>query len=145
MSLNECFERNLLRRINPNMKRARQSLEASRKRLNEARKLYEHGFYGPCIIVAYTAMLHAAKAILYRDGIIEKSHYCTFIYLREKYSDIIPRNVLVAFNVHRIERHEAIYGLDFKASKDDAKTIIVDAEVFIEAVEKVLKLSHNGV
>jgi len=30
------------------------------------------------ILAAYTAMFHAARAVLYKDGIQEKSHYATY-------------------------------------------------------------------
>jgi uncharacterized protein (UPF0332 family) len=40
-------------------------------------------------ISSYTAMFHAARAILFRDGFIkERSHECIPVYLKEKYPEL---------------------------------------------------------
>jgi len=88
MKLRECFEKRLLRRIAPDMEKAKKSLEMSIKKLEEAKKALEYNLLDSCMIMAYTAMFHAARALLYKDGIQEKSHLCLIIYLREKYSEL---------------------------------------------------------
>ncbi|MBI3334420.1 hypothetical protein HYZ97_02950, partial [Candidatus Pacearchaeota archaeon] len=68
-----------------------------------------------------------------------KNHYAIFIYLKEKYANKIPLNIINLFNIYRIERHEAVYGLEYKPSKEDAKSAIEDAKIFIKEIENQLK------
>jgi len=92
-----------------------------------------------CIIFGYTAMFHAARALLYKDGIQEKSHLCVVIYLREKYSDKFPISLINSFDNFRIERHETLYGLEFTPTEEDAELAIEDAKKFINVVKKIIK------
>ena len=109
------------------------------KKLEEAKKALEYNLLDSCMIMAYTAMFHAARALLYKDGIQEKSHLCLIIYLREKYSQSIPQYLIQSLDSFRKERHEALYGLDFEVDRRDATLAIRDAEEFVEIVEKLLK------
>jgi len=84
-------------------------------------------------------MFHTARALLYKDGIQEKSHLCVVIYLREKYSDKFPISLINSFDNFRIERHETLYGLEFTPTKEDAELAIEDAKKFINVVKKIIK------
>ena len=95
------------------------------------------------ILGAYNAMFHAARALLYKDEIQEKSHFAIYIYLKEKYSDKIPINVLNFLNIHRVERHEAIYGIDYKPEREDAELALKDARIFVGEIEKVIGGNEN--
>ena len=86
------------------MEKAKKSLEMSIKKLEEAKKALEYNLLDSCMIMAYTAMFHAARALLYKDGIQEKSHLCLIIYLREKYSEKLPVHLINALDAYRIER-----------------------------------------
>ena len=140
MRLENCFERRLLRKIKPSLEKAKRSLAVAKKKLEEARVAFDSGLLSSCIIMAYTAMFHAARALLYKDGIQEKSHVCTVEYLRKKYSQELPAYLINALDAHRIERHEVLYGIEFVPTKEDCETIIEDAEDFIGKVEKILRL-----
>ena len=84
------------------------------------------------------SMFHAARALLYKNGIQEKSHFAMYIYLKEKYSNKIPLHILNLLNIHRTERHEAMYGLEYKPTEEDAVTAIQDAKIFIKEIEKCI-------
>ena len=81
-------------------------------------------------------MFHAARAILFRDGIKERSHECIPVYLKETYPQLETlANILDSY---RRFRHDAIYGLDFaiddkeaKAALDSAKEILEKIKIFI--------------
>ncbi len=137
-SLDDCFKLRLLRKVAPDMEKTKKSIEIARQRIESAEYLLKLSLKlnYPVIIEAYTAMFHAARALLYRDGIQEKSHYAVFIYLKEKYSNLIPLNITNLLNIYRIERHEAVYGLDYKPTKDDAKSALEDAKLFVKEIEK---------
>ena len=138
MRLEECFEKRLLRKIKPDMNKAKKSLEIGKKKLEEAKMALSSNLFNSCMVMAYTAMFHAARALLYRDGIQEKSHTCVIIYLKENYLEKLSLSLINALDAHRIERHEALYGIEFIITKDDCETAIEDAEIFIKKVEELL-------
>ena len=87
-NIDDCFRFRLLRKINPDEEKTKRSLEISEQRLKEAKKALELNIFQYAIIEAYMAMFHAARALLYKDGVQEKSHFAMSIYLKEKYSAI---------------------------------------------------------
>ena len=135
-NVEDCFKFRLLRKINPDEEKTKKSLEIAKNRLNEANKAIELEIFQYAVLEAYMAMFHAARALLYRDGIQEKSHFAMFVYLKEKYSDKIPLHILNLLNIHRIERHEAMYGLEYKPEKQDALVALEDAKAFVKEIEK---------
>lgn len=138
----DCFKFRLLRRIKPDIDKTNKSFEISKARLNDAKNLLKIDkmfLYQHAIVDSYTAMFHAARALLYKDGIQEKSHFVVYIYLKENYNKKIPLNIINLLNIYRVERHEALYGLDYKPAKEDAQQAIKDAELFIKETEKAIK------
>ncbi len=138
LTVDDCFRLRLLRKIMPDMQKSRRSLEVSKERLKNAEKAEKAGFFQFAILDSYMTMFHAARALLYRDGIQEKSHFAISIYLKEKYSGKIPINVINFLNIHRIERHETMYGLEYEPKIDDARIAMEDARVFVKEIEKIL-------
>jgi uncharacterized protein (UPF0332 family) len=137
-TIEDCFRERLLRRIGPSGEKTEKSMEVAKKRLDEAKRAIDSDFFSFAVIESYTAMFHAARALLYRDGIQEKSHYATFIYMKEKYGSKIPLNIINFLNIHRVERHDTLYGLDYEPKEDDAITALEDAGVFVAEVQKIL-------
>ncbi len=90
MKLDECFKKRLLRNIKPDIEKSKRSLEISKEKLITAKNAFKKNFYEACLIYGYTSMFHSSRAVLYRDGVQEKSHVCIPIYLKEKYGNIIP-------------------------------------------------------
>lgn len=138
MNIQECFERRLLRKINPDLERTGKSLETAEAKLKEAEKLFGAGFFNNALTNIYTSMFHDSRALLYKDGIQEKSHYTVYIYIKEKYSGKIPLNLINSFNSLRDERHEVFYGFEEKISKTQAENAILDAKTFLKEVKKII-------
>ena len=139
MDIKECFDRRLLVKIPKDIEKAKRSLEIAQSKLIEAQNLSHSNFYNFSVISAYMSMFHSARAILYSEGIQEKSHYAIFVYLNEKYYDKIPKNLLISFNNYREERHEALYGFDYSASLKDAESACSDAKDFLSKVKELLR------
>ena len=139
MNILECFEKRLLRKINPDLEKSQKSLETAKIKLEEAKKLFEAGFFNDSFTNTYTSMFHASRVLLYKDGVQEKSHYAVYIYIKEKYSKKIPLNLINSFNFLRDERHEIFYGFDEEITKNQAEKAILDAENFLEEVENLYK------
>ena len=139
MNILECFEKRLLRKINPDLEKSKKSLETAKIKLEEAKRLFEAGFFNDSFTNTYTSMFHASRFLLYKDGVQEKSHYAVYVYIKEKYSKKIPLNLINSFNFLRDERHEIFYGFDEEITKNQAEKAILDAEDFLGEVENLYK------
>lgn len=135
-NVEDCFKFRLLRKISPDKGKSNRSLEIAKVRIKEAETALKLKVYTYAVIESYTAMFHSARALLYKDGIQEKSHYAVYVYLREKYSSKIPLPVINFLNIHRTERHEALYGLEYSPSENDARVALEDAKSFLSEIEK---------
>jgi uncharacterized protein (UPF0332 family) len=139
MNIKKCFEQRMLRKITPDPKKAKRSLEIAESKLKTAKDAFKKELYGPTIIYGYTSMFHSSRALLYKDGIQEKSHFCLVLYIKEKYSKNIPPYLINSLNSFRKERHETLYGLDFIETKKDAELAIHDAEQLLDTIKKIVK------
>ena len=134
----DCFRFRLLRKIKPDKTKSKKSLELAESRFVRAKETLKLNIFDFVILESYMSMFHAARALLYKDGIQEKGHYAISIYLKEKYSNKIPFPVINFLEIHRTERHEAMYGLEYQPEKKDAELALQDAEIFIKEIKKIL-------
>jgi len=141
MKLRECFEKRLLRRERPDLEKSQRSMEVAETKLDEAEKAVSHKLFDAAIILAYTAMFHAARAILFRDGIVEKSHICLIEYLRETYVNTgkLREAAVNALDTLRIDRHETLYGLETKSNEREAEYSLEKAKEFLMTVKDLVK------
>ncbi len=139
MNLQECFRKRLLRKDRPDPARARRSLEVSGAKLEQARRACEHGLYDASLVLAYTSMFHAARALLFRDGIVEKSHVCLIEYLRDHYvrRGKLSEGLVNTLDRLRVDRHEAIYGLEITVEEEQARNALEKAREFVRAARGI--------
>lgn len=133
MSYNDCIERRLLRKGRPDKLKSKKALEIAKKYLETSTRLCKDGYYDQVIITAYTSMFQTARAILFKNGMYEKSHYCVVQYLIEKYvkKNKLEQKYVNWLNSYRIERHDSLYGLDESVlTKQDANEAINKAKEF---------------
>lgn len=116
------------------------SLRKSRAVLEEAGKNLDVGAFDSCVTSSYMAMFRAARAILFRDGVREKSHYCLARYLdlhvgrgelEQKWVDLLDRI--------RDVRHAGHYDLSHSSTVEEAESCLEATKRFSEAMEKLLK------
>jgi len=62
-----------------------------------------------------------------------------YIYLKDTYFSRMPLNIINLLNTYRLERHEAVYGLEYKPTKEDAESALEDAKIFVSEIEKHIK------
>lgn len=141
MRLDECFRKRLLRGERPDIERSKRSVEVAAAKLDEAQRAFKYGLLDATVVLAYTAMFHAARAILFRDGVVEKSHVCLVEYLKEKYVKPGRLSGYLVNNLDsiRIDRHETLYGLETESSEKDAEYCLNKAKEFLSTVETVLR------
>jgi len=80
-------------------------------------------------------MFHAARSILFRDGIKERSHLCVISYIQETYSQL--KRLANQLDTYRRNRHNTLYALDFLISDDEAQQAIEDAEQFYRQIKEI--------
>lgn len=137
MGLDELFEKGLLKRVAPSAEKAEKSLQTAERYLAEARGVFEHRADMAAILSAYSASFHAARALLFRDGVSERSHAAVGEYLAQKHPEL-GKDLIGAFNLYRGLRHAVAYGIDTVIGpKDSAKTIEF-AEKMIGKVKELL-------
>ncbi|MFH1072302.1 MAG: HEPN domain-containing protein [Nanoarchaeota archaeon] len=139
MDVQECFDKGFLRKEPPDKRKVDKSIEVALYKLGRARTLFGLGMFEETVLNGYAALFHAGRAILFRDGIREKSHYALFVYLKERYSEKLERRFLNELNSFRLERHDISYSLEKpEVTKEEAEHVIAVAKDFIAAVKKIL-------
>ncbi len=135
----ECFEQGLLRKTTPSEEKGMMSLGKSRAVLEEAEKNLGVEAFDSCVTSSYMAMFHAARAILFRDGFREKSHYCLARYLdlyvergalEQKWVDLLDRI--------RDLRHAGQYDFMHASTEEEAKSILKVAHAFVDRLDLLL-------
>lgn len=139
MKMAECFQKGLLKRISPDIENALRSLELSKSNIEDATENMSIHRYRVVAISSYSSMFHAARAILFRDGIKERSHECIPVYLKEKYPDL--ETVANTLDSYRRFRHDAIYGLDFAIDDKEAKAALKSAKQFLDKIQIFIEKS----
>ena len=139
--LDNCVEQGFIRKIIPSKEKAAKSLSKSIKWLEEAKKNHEFKLFDSCVVSAYSAMFHATRSLLFKDGYREKSHYCMARYLEEKYVDTgkMERIIIDLLDRFRELRHEELYELDFCVTEEDADEAVQNAERVLAAIEKLIQ------
>jgi uncharacterized protein (UPF0332 family) len=141
MRVQDCFDKRLLRRTSPSQEKATRALEISERKLRTAKALLSHGFYDDAIVNCYTCMFQAARGLLFKDGIIEKSHYCVILYLDGYYvrTGKLDQKYLNWLDTYRVERHDALYGLeDSEIVEDEAKLALKRGAEFLDEIKRII-------
>ena len=136
MNIDECYREGLLKKTRPQEDAARKEISNARDYLMKAEKNREMNIHDIAIIASYTSMFHAARSLLFRDGVKERSHVCLVIYLREKYPEL--GHYINVLDSYRRFRHTALYGLDIRIDERESAEAIKLAGEFISRIEDIL-------
>ncbi len=144
MDLKECLVQGLLKKDFPSSEKALRSLEVAAEKLVKAEQLLSLKVMDMALVNAYSAMFHASRALLFKDGYKERSHYALYLYLQEKYGDKIELRFLNELNVLRLERHEIFYGLEAVEPKErEVEQTIRLAKEFMIQIKSLLSSAVN--
>ncbi len=141
MKLKDCYEKGLLRKRRPDSLKSKRAIELAKSDLDRAAKLMESEFYMESRLLSYTGMFQAARALLFKDGVFERSHACVVEYLKVNYTKkhTLDINYVNWLDSLRIERHESLYGLDLiDVSKEEAEDALSKGLKFVEKVTEIL-------
>jgi len=91
-------------------------------------------------MAVYMGYFHSARAVLYHDGIREKSHFCIGVYL-ETYvkSGRLEEEWTVLFDHVRGLRQADQYSLDARPTKEEAEAAVNGADRFINRMEELVR------
>ncbi len=111
--LEELFEKGLLKKTVKSNELARKSLKQASYFLNEAIDLLKLDKERMAVIALYNAFFHTSRALLFRDGIKEKSHYAIARYIEYEFVDkgFLDKKFLLVLDTLRDSRHESQYSL----------------------------------
>jgi uncharacterized protein (UPF0332 family) len=117
-----------------------QSLSQAREWVNEAGYDCDAGALRSALMAAYMGYFHAARAVLFRDGVREKSHYCIGVYL-ESYREkgLLEDEWVLQFDRMRGLRQSDQYSLDARPTLAEVRQAVTDAGIFIDRIERLLK------
>lgn len=138
MNINDCLKERLLRKIPKDLIKVDASLKTSQYKLEKAKELLLSNFYNEAILSAYTSMFHAVRALLYNEGLQEKSHYAVYIYLNERFSGKISPVLINFFYNFQKERHNILYGFNEELSEEEAQDAVFYSSDFIVSVKLIL-------
>jgi uncharacterized protein (UPF0332 family) len=144
-NIDDCFERGLLRKVDPSQTKSDQSLLQAGECLFEAEKNLEAEALRSAISSAYLAVFHSARAVLFRDGVREKSHYCIGLYLQRYVEDgTLEEDWPMLFDRIRSVRHADQYSFMALPTVEEVQAGIDLAERFIERMERLLRETKGG-
>lgn len=142
MDIKTCFNKRLLVKIKSSTNKTNQSLKSAKNSLKKAQDNIRIGNMDVAVVMAYTAMFHSFRALLFLDGIKERSHVCMLEYVKDKFP--LLKNLAKEADAYRRFRHTVLYGLEVLVSKDDAVAAVELAEEIIASVTDMLRQSKTG-
>ena len=141
ISANECFEKGLLKKEAPSLDLARKSLNQAGFFLNEAHDLINLEKKEMSVIALYNAFFHVSRALLFKDGIKERSHYCVARYIESEYTSKkkLDSIFLNSFEVLMGLRKNIQYSTEKTMIDEDLNGFYNVCERFISVVEGMIK------
>lgn len=139
--LSDCFDRRLLTNTGPSTGLARKSLKQAEVFLVDAVDMINMGKSRMATIALYNVFFHTARALLFRDGIKERSHFCIARYVEEKYvrKGLLKADFLGYLDALRDARHETQYSLEVLTTEIDMSAAVEIWKEFMKAVERLLE------
>ncbi len=135
ISEEECLKKNLLKKTFPQPDLAKKDLKQAEFFLKETEELLDINKKQMAALSLYNAFFHTSRALLFKDGIKERSHYCIAKYL-EKHYDL--EKFINAFEVIMSIRHNVQYSTEKIEIEEDLAEFVDICIKFIIEVEKIL-------
>ncbi|MFH1256111.1 MAG: HEPN domain-containing protein [Candidatus Diapherotrites archaeon] len=146
MKLDSLIGNGLLLKTKASEEEINGSLGIAERFLEKAKGNMKIGYFDVAFSLAYQSMFHAARALLFKNNLKERSHSAMVSALKEIYAkEEGLLKLLHTLDSYRITRH-AIQYTGSGCSKEDAGEAINDAEKFINLSDKILfdKKTKNG-
>src|SRR3989338_4515265 len=86
MNFKECVEKGSLKKNENAKKWVEKEWLIAGKFLKSARRTFEIEEFEMSVMAGYNSLFHSARALLFKQGMVEKSHFCLIEALKELYS-----------------------------------------------------------
>ncbi|MGI0141419.1 MAG: HEPN domain-containing protein [Candidatus Micrarchaeales archaeon] len=137
MKIGELLSKGLIRKEKIDESEISGSIHLAEKFLARSKGNLEIKYYDIVFLLAYTAMFHAARALLFKAGFNERSHFGLIQALNEEYDDEELHKYLNILDSYRMSRHAIQYSGE-PSSEADAEAALSDSEQFIRIVKRIL-------
>ncbi|HUS71843.1 MAG TPA: HEPN domain-containing protein [Sedimentisphaerales bacterium] len=120
---------------------SQKELTRAKKALLAAKTLLENQLYQDCVSRSYYAVLHAAKAALTTVGVEPESHHAVrrMFGLHLVKSGKIEKEFAAILTAEQEDREIGDYDIYIEIEQDRARKSVLDAEKFVERIEKYLR------
>jgi uncharacterized protein (UPF0332 family) len=135
-NVDDCFRKGLLKQDKPQKDLALKDLRQAEFFLSETEDLLSEKKIMAAIAL-YNAFFHCARALLWKDGITERSHFCIARYIEENYLPELEK-FLNSFETMMSIRHNVQYSTEPAEVEEDLEELHDLCEKFIEKVKMIL-------
>jgi len=137
MSISALIEKGLIKKIRVYPEKIEGSIKLAERFLKKAEGNFKIGYWDIAFVLAYSSMFHTGRALLFKKGFAERSHYAMICALKLLYKENIEiKKFLEILNSYRIARHGIQYSGEL-CSKDDAEEVLRDAKEFLNLIKKL--------
>jgi len=138
MTLEDCYAKGKIQKGQVDEAKVEGSIRISSEFIQKAEKVMEVEQYDVSMLMSYNSMFHSARALLFRDGMIERSHACLILYLKDKYSD----NPELLSNLNTLDLYRATrHNIQYRGSvctETDATEALKDAKELLGLIKGIL-------
>ena len=122
------------------MDNPKDAINVGKSQLISSKMLYEGGQYRDSVTMSYYAMYSSALALLLKKSISPKTHEGTLRQLAKEYvkTGLLSKETYGYLYDARETRNDSSYGYSKNFTEEDAETLILHAEKFINEVETIL-------
>jgi uncharacterized protein (UPF0332 family) len=145
MNLNDLLKQDRIAKFESDIDQIKNEIENANTKLKSAKNVLSVNEWRLAYGSAYEAMLHAGRALMFSKGYRTKGsdHHETVILFVEsvfsaKFSS--QKEVLTSFNKARKLRNDFTYDNADIISQTQAKTLLGNAEVFVNKAKEILKM-----
>ena len=122
------------------MKEWAKHLERAEEKIGASNLLFENEMFADAISEAYYAMFHAAKSLLALKEIYPKTHtgVVSQFGLQFVNEGLIEDFYAKSLAKAQTRREKADYDIYYEPSKEEAESVVEDAEMFLERIKKAI-------
>lgn len=122
------------------MKEWEKHFERAEEKLRSANLLFENNMFTDAISEAYYAMFYAAKALLASKSIYPRTHAGVVSQFGLQFVNrgLVEELYAKSLAKAQTKREKADYDIYYEPSKEEAESVIEDAEKFLERIKRAL-------
>lgn len=136
MRYEDCLESGQIRRGSIGREDVLNQLKIAEDYIRKAEIILGKETYDISFLTAYISIFHSARALLYKCGYKERSHFCLFEFVKHQFKDNKEMYRLAEIAQNYREIRSAVQYEGSFCSEATAKEAIADAKKFLEIAKK---------